>query len=47
MSEREEFEIWFAREKAPKIDPSQIFLMREIMWEGWQGKAGNLDPDKK
>lgn len=47
MTEREEFEIWFAQNKADSIDSSQRFIVREIMWEGWKGKADNLDPNKK
>lgn len=47
MTEREKFDKWFDDEKLGNIDPSQRFLVREIMWEGWKGKADNPDPNKK
>lgn len=44
MTEREKFEKWFKENKEPQIDASQQFMVREIMWEGWKGKADSLDP---
>ncbi len=46
MTEREEFEKWFAENMESKIGKEMSFPIREAMWEGWQGKASSLDHKK-
>jgi len=45
MTEREIFEVWFVTHMESKIDPSQRFITKEIMWEGWKGKSDSLLQD--
>lgn len=45
MTEREKYEVWFAEKMEKLIDPSQRFITKEIMWEGWKGKSDSMLQD--
>lgn len=39
---REEFEAWFMKEKADKIQDDIQFLTKEIMYEGWKASRESV-----
>lgn len=39
---REEFEAWFMKEKADKIQDDIQFLTKEIMYEGWKASRESI-----
>lgn len=42
---REEFEAWFMKEKADKIQDDIQFLTKEIMYEGWKASRESIVVD--